>query len=201
MVLRQLHVAAAVMVLLWAPNLAGGDEVRYIEQNGVLYRQTQRVVQRPVVETRTVETTRTVYREELTTEMRESARTYWTPVTEYRCESYIANRWNPFVTPCVAFRMVPRTCWQCRTETVKVPVTCRRLVPVTETVRRPVTSCRMVAENVTSRVAVRSPVPIATSVAVQPASLARYEQIGGVARLDKDPPRRGVSTAWRPAIR
>ena len=95
MVLRQLLAAAAALVFLCGPGLAGGDEVRYVEQNGVLYRQTQQVVQRPVVETRMVETTRTVYREELTTEMRETPRTYWTPVTEYRCESYIANRWNP----------------------------------------------------------------------------------------------------------
>ena len=75
--------------------------------------------------------------------------------------------------------MVPRTCWQCRTETVKVPVTCRRLVPATETVRQPVTTCRMVAEEVTSRVAVRGPAPAATTVAAQPASPARYEPIGG----------------------
>jgi hypothetical protein len=201
MVLRQLLGAAAGVLLFLGPSLAGGDEVRYVEQDGVLYRQTRRVVQRPVVETRMVDTARTVYREELTTEMRETARTWWTPVTEYRCESYIANRWNPLATPCVAFRMVPRTCWQCRTETVKVPVTCRRLVPVTETVRRPVTSCRMVPEEVTSRVVVRSPLPIATTVVAQPASPARYEAIGGVARLDRDPPRQGVSTAWRPATR
>lgn len=195
MVLRT-HFGAIAAVLFLGIGWACGDEVRYIEQGGTLYRETRRVVQRPVVETRIEETKRTVYREEVVTEMRETARTCWTPTTEYRCEPYVVNRWNPFATPAWAFRMVPRTRWDCRTETVKVPVTCRRLVPATETVRRPVTTCRMVAQEVVSRVAVRSPTALASSpLRPRPAPVFRDEQIGGVARLDKDPPRH----AWRQA--
>ena len=97
---------------------ADAEDPRYVQKDGTLYRETRQVVQRPVVETRVEETTRTVYREELSTEMREEVRTYLTPVTEYRCEPYLANRWNPLATPYLSFRMVPRTCYQCRNETV-----------------------------------------------------------------------------------
>ena len=202
MVCRRLLAATAVIWFL-CPGRSPADETRYVRQAGTLYRETRQTVQRPVVETRIEESTRTVYREELSTELREEVRTYVDPVIEYRCEPYLVNRWNPLATPYLAYRMVPRTRWQCCSETVRTPVTCRRLVPVTETVRRPVTTCRMVSEERTTRVAVSvaSPAaaPIAAMAARQPAATVRYEEIGGVARLDKDPPRQGIRAAWRPS--
>jgi hypothetical protein len=198
MVLRQLLAAAAVVGLL-TPRGSRGDDARYVQQGGTLYRETRSVVNRPVVETRMQETTQTAYREEVTTQMRPTCRTYWTPVTQYHCEAYLANRWNPLAIPYLAYRMVPQTHWECRAETVQTPVTCRRLVPFSQKVCHPVTVCRMVPEEVTTRVAVRGPTPTVASVAPQPAAPTRYEQIGGIAILDKDPPREGVSTAWRPS--
>jgi hypothetical protein len=191
--------ATAAMVLLAGARLAGGDEVRYVQEGGVLYRETHRVVQRPIVETQTQETTRTVYREQATTEMRDTVRTCWTPVTEYQCEAYVANRWNPLATPYLTYRMVPRTRWECRNETVKVPVTTRSLVPETQTVRKPVTVCRMEKRALIDRVAVGRPASSSQSVVSQPPAATVYQQIGGVARLDRDPPREGISTAWRPS--
>jgi hypothetical protein len=192
----QLLAAALITCLVYTPS-AGGDEVRYYEKDGVTYRETRQVVRRPVCETQLRPSTQTVYREEQTSELRETQRTWWSPVTEYRCEAYWVGRWNPLVEPCLAYRMVPRTRWEQRTEVVQVPVTCRRLVPETRTVQVPVSTRRMVDEEVITRVAVggvRSAAPVVLSPTP---TVSRPERVGGVARLDKDPPRQGVSTAWR----
>lgn len=194
MAVHRLLAAAGVMLL---GGVAVADDVRYVQEGGTLYRETRRTVQRPVVETRTQEVTRTVYCEQVTTETREQVRTYYTPVTEYVYESYVANRWNPFATPYVAYRTVPRTRWECRTETCKVPVTCRRLVPRTETVQQPVTTLRMASEEVVSRTAVSGPATVAASSPGQPAGAPRQE-IGGIARLDKGSPWGSAATASRP---
>jgi hypothetical protein len=195
---RQLLAAAVITCLVGTPP-AGGDEVRYYDQDGVTYRETRRTVLRPVCETQLRPSTQTVYREEQTSELRETQRTWWTPVTEYRCEAYWAGRWNPFVDPYLSYRLVPRTCWENRSEVVQVPVTCRRLVPETRTVQVPVTTRRMVTEEVITRVAVGGG-PSATTAILSPTpTVSRPERVGGVARLDKDPPRQGVSTAWRRA--
>ena len=192
----QLLAAAVITCLVCTPS-AGGDEVRYYEKDGVTYRETRQVVRRPVCETQLRPSTQTVYREEQTSELRETQRTWWSPVTEYRCDAYWVGRWNPLVEPCLAYRMVPRTRWEQRTEVVQVPVTCRRLVPETRTVQVPVSTRRMVDEEVITRVAVggvRSAAPVVLSPTP---TVSRPERVGGVARLDKDPPRQGVSTAWR----
>ena len=202
--------AATLVLSLNGWTSALGDEVRYYEKDGVTYRETRRVVQRPILETQTRESTRTVYREEYTTQMRESVRKRWTPVTEYRQEAYWVNRWNPFAQPYVAHRYVPRTRWEQSTETVKTPVTCRRLVPETQTVRVPVTTQRLVNEETITRVAVGgSPtrnVPWTAPSSTTPSSMARLVPvpkesgpIGGTARLESDPPRQGTNTAWRPS--
>jgi hypothetical protein len=192
----QLLAAAVITCLVGTPS-AGGDEVRYYEKDGVTYRETRQVVRRPVCETQFRPSTQTVYREEQTSELRETQRTWWSPVTEYRCEAYWVGRWNPLVEPCLAYRMVPRTRWEQRTEVLQVPVTCRRLVPETRTVQVPVSTRRMVDEEVITRVAVggvRSAAPVVLSPTP---TVSRPERVGGVARLDKDPPRQGVNTAWR----
>jgi hypothetical protein len=193
---RQLLAAAVVVCLVGAPS-AGGDEVRYYEEDGITYRETRRIVRRPICETQMRQSTQTVYREQRSSELRDTCRTWWSPVTEYRCEAHWVGRWNPFAEPYMAYRMVPRTHWECRTEVVQVPVTSRRLVPETRTVRVPVTTRRMVTEEVISRVAVGGWRPGTPPILSPTPTSSRPEQIGGVARLEKDPPRQGVSTAWR----
>jgi hypothetical protein len=194
---RLLLAVLAITGLVSAPS-AGGDEVRYYDQDGVTYRETRRVVLRPVCEAQLRPSTQTVYREEQTSEVRETVRTWWSPVTEYRCEAYWAGRWNPLVEPYLAYRMVPQTHWESRTEVVRVPVTCRRLVPETRTVQVPVTTRRIVTEEVITRVAVNGGGSATPPVLSPTPTLAEPVQVGGLARLDrKDPPREGVSTAWR----
>lgn len=187
----------ATASLAWsaAPSFAQADDVRYYEENGVTYRETRQTVTRPVYETELRTSTQTVYRDEPSCEVRETVRTSWTPVTEYRCEAYWAGRWNPFVDPYLAYRMVPQARWEARTELVQTPVTSHRLVPETRTVQVPVATQRMVTEERITRVAVGRTSPAVLSPTPTPSG----QQIGGLAQLDKDPPRQGVSTAWRPS--
>ncbi len=195
-----------------AANEVGAGEVRYYEQNGVTYRETRQVVQRPVYETEMRPTTQTVYRQEQVTETRETTRTWWSPVTEQVCEAVWMGRWNPFVEPYIVYRPTTRTRWEARTETVQAPVTVSRWVPQTQTTEVPVTVQRMVPEEVVSRVAVgtrgvptvasRAASPFASSggaLAPIPRPMPTAGPVGGVARLDNDPPRQGVNTAWRPS--
>ncbi len=196
MPVRQLS-AATVLALLLGPGLAAAEEVRYYEKDGVTYRETRRIVQRPVTETEIRQSTQTVYRQQRSSELREQVRTWWSPVTEYRSETYLIGRWNPFVQPFLANHLVPRTRWEQRTEVIQVPVTTCRLVPEVRTVEVPVTVRRWVPEEVVTRMAVRGQSPGTLAPLLPSPTLTPREEIGGVARLDNDPPRRGVSTAWR----
>ena len=187
-------VAAALTALMAGTVSARADEVRYYRENGVTYCETRRTVQERVPQSRMEERPETFYREQFTTEMRQTTRTHWTPRTEYRREAYWVGRWNPLVEPYVAYRYVPRTCWEMHNEVVQVPVTTRRLVPETRTVRRPVASWRTVQKEVVDRVAVRG-----SAAHGQAAAVARHGPIGGISRLDGHPPRYGTATAWRPS--
>jgi hypothetical protein len=136
--------------------------------------------------------------------MRETTRTYWTPVTEYRWEAFWVGRWNLLAEPYLAYRYVPHTHWEQRVETVEVPVNVRRLVPETRTVRRPVAGFRTVEREAVSRVpvganrALSDDAQIARSAAPSsPPAVAQRTEIGGISQMDNDPPRYGTATAWR----
>jgi hypothetical protein len=198
---------------------ARADEGRYVQENGILYYDVYRSVPRTVTETATRQTTQTVYKEQLNTETRDVTRTYWCPVTTYRAETEMVGKWNFFIEPYYETRWVAETRWAPRSETVKMPVTCRKLVPETQNVQVPVTTQKVVCENVlVSRVMVNGAAPItpgiigplprptAQTLPVQ-TTLPQYQpaqsgaQIGGVARLNQDPPRYSTSPATPPATR
>jgi len=189
---------ALVAVLGPMASLVAAQQVRYVEENGVTYRETRRTGYRTVCTTEMRPSQRIVYREQRETQSREVTRTWWTPVTECRWEAQWVGRWNPFAQPYLVYRPVERTRWEQRTETTQVPVTVRRLVPETQTVQVPVTIRRMVPEEVVTRVAVSSPARLGPSPGTRLGS-SSDGPIGGVARLDRDPPRQGVRTAWRPS--
>ena len=148
------RIAVALYAALACAGSVCADEVRYYEKNGVTWCETRRTVEDRVPVSRMEERTETVYREQFTTELRDTTRTAWTPVTEYRWETFWVGRWNPLAQPYLAYRYVPHTRWEMRTETVKVPVNARRLVPETRTVRRPVGSFQTVKREVLSRMPV-----------------------------------------------
>jgi hypothetical protein len=204
---RQL-LAATLFASLLGAGSTPAEEVRYYEKNGVTWCETRRMVDQRVPESRMEERAETVYREQFGTEIRSSTRTYWTPVTEYRWESYWVGRWNLLAEPYLAYRYVPHTHWEERIEVVNVPVNVRRLVPETRTVRRPAAGFRTVRREMVSRVPVgagralgdgtliaRSTLPAA------PPAVAQRTAIGGISRMDNDPPRHGTATAWRASTR
>lgn len=192
-------VAAALAASLVGVAYARADEVRYYQQGGVTYCETRRTVDQRVPQSRMEERTETVYCEQISTEMRDTTRTYWSPVTEYRWESYWVGRWNPLAEPYLAYRYVPRTHWEMRTETVKVPCLTRRLVPETRTTHRPVAGFRTVQKEVVNRVAVSQLPPGSPFVPSQTPTLAQRGEIGGISRLDDSVSRYGAGTAWRPS--
>lgn len=215
MLIRQLAVLATVTSVL-SCSFTRADDVRYYEKDGVTYRETRQTIQRRIPEVNYEERSQTVYREECVTQLKDTVRTYWTPVTEYQLQQRLVGRWNPLVRPYFEYQNVPVVRWECRSDVVQVPTACRQLVPETRTTRTPVTSWRTVEEEVISRVAVgtrpSSNSALATTspsstqsilagplVPVQIPDSARREEIGGLSRLDNDPPRQGTGTAWRSA--
>lgn len=175
------------------------EDVRYYQEDGVTYRETRRTVRRPVSQTTVKPIQRTVYRQQWVEQTKPCTRTRWTAVTECRWEPRLVGRWNPFVQPYFEYRLVPRTQWRAETETVDVPVRRCELVPVTQTVEAPVTECRIVEEEIVSRVAVGGGPPALPAQNKSPPLVARRQPIGGVARLENDPPRLGAGAAWRPS--
>ncbi len=192
---------SAGLLLAGAKVLA--DDVHYYEQNGITYREVRRTIEERVPETTLQQCARTVYRERATTETRDTLRTCWAPVTEYRWQARWVNCPSPFAPPYQVLEYVPCIRWQCRTEVARVPVQCSRLVPETEMVQTPVTTYRTVRRDVVNRVAVSGlyAQPILARSPTAPldyARVARREEIGGLSRYENDPPRYGMQPAWQP---
>jgi hypothetical protein len=176
-------VAMGLIASLLSPAMSAAEDVRYYNENGVDYRETRRVVTRPVTETEWTEKEKTVYREEYSTEVSEASRVVHVPVTEYRWEARWKGLWNPFGRPYMVQELVPYTRFEAREEVVRTPVTQRHLVPETRVVRVPVTRRYMREEEVINRVAV-TPRDAKSGVEVA----RRPQGIGGVENL-AEPPR------------
>jgi hypothetical protein len=217
----KLFAAALLSSAVSLPAMAA-DQVTFFEKDGVTYQETRRTVSRPVTELSYGQQAQTVYRERLSSGTQDVVRTYQTPVTEYQPATRMVGRWNPFVRqPYYEQRQIPVTRWETRSEVVKVPCTKRELVPETNTVQVPQYTTRMVQDEVISRVAVgvRPNTSVAaapstsigghvagTPVPASPAPLvagapARATPIGGISKLDQDPPRVGDNVQWRGARR
>jgi hypothetical protein len=137
-----------------AQQVAAGSNVRYYEENGVTYKETHQTFQRQIPETQLQPQSRTVLRGQWKTDTHDIVRTVQVPITEYKMEVYYPNRFNPFVQPTPAYRYVPVTRYEARTEVTKVPVARYEATPTTETYHVPVTTYRTVPESSTHRVAV-----------------------------------------------
>lgn len=197
MTVKRPFIAAVIMAAFAVP--AGADETRTVtDANGQTWREVHRTIQQPVTETQCLERQRVVYQETCDVQMCDTVRTYTVPVTEYRWESYWKGRYNPFVQPYLAQRLVPYTRWETRTEAVKVPVTRRQVLPVTQTVKVPYTTQRVENHDVVVSRQLISPNPTAVAASPTPAAPA----IGGVARFspdDRRPPKTGTSPAGLPS--
>ncbi|MEX2140389.1 MAG: hypothetical protein WD894_14085 [Pirellulales bacterium] len=161
----------------WA---AGQTSVEIVEEGDVRYQVTKQVIQRPVSKTEWDEKQQTVYRERYDTQWQTNYRTYLTPVTEYRQELYLANRWNPLATPYWTYRYVPVTRWEARQEPYSVPIAQRTWVPEQQTVRIPRTTTLMATEEHVSKMVIGTATgggPMGTSPQT---AVARQETFGGV---------------------
>lgn len=192
-------VAAIIMTAQVAVGWVYADDVRFVEQNGVTYRETRQIVQRPVTEITHQPTDRTVYREQLRTDMQNAVQVYSVPITEWRAEAYWRGRWNPFVQPYLAQRYVPYTRWETRTVNAQVPVTRREVVAEVRTEHVPVVTQRMINDEVVQRVAVSGSPSGNDPFASPTTQLARRDQIGGISRLDGIPPKQVSTGGWRPS--
>jgi hypothetical protein len=183
----------AVSIVSISQPAAGQTTTKYEVDGDTLYRVTKQTVPRPISKTEWDEHQQTVYREQYNTEWQTNYRTYMTPVTEYRQELYLANRWNPLATPYWAYRYVPVTRWEVRQEPYSVPVAQRSLVPEQRTVHVPRTTTQIAMDEHISRVAV-GPAASSGTLSTNPTAVARRDFIGGT-KLENDPP----SVGWQPA--
>jgi hypothetical protein len=154
------------------------------EENGIVYRVTKQIIQKPISKTEYDQQQQTVLRERYDTQWHTNYRTYLTPVTEYRQELFLANRWNPLAMPYWTYRYVPVTRWESRAEPYSVPVAQRTLVPEQQTVHVPRTTTQMATEVHESKVALGPASSGGWTAAGTGTSVARREVVGGVKKLD-----------------
>lgn len=197
--MRAITVSTILFTVGFSATIYGeAGDVRFYEEDGVTYRETRVRVRRPVSETRYEERQETVYRPRYTTDIRDATQTYYAPVTRYQWEARWHGWWNPFQDPYVAYHLVPYTYWQTRQQTIQVPQTKSEWVPETRTVRKPITTLRFVEKEEVSRVAV-NPQPRRSTASSAPAVAQGVQKpIGGVARLEGDPPRHGTGDVVGP---
>jgi hypothetical protein len=87
--------------------------------------------------------------------------------------------------------------WETRAEVVKVAVPRRQVVPVTTTIKVPMTTERVVEQDVVVSRTIVGGTPTTDPFAGQTQVAGASQQIGGIARLDRDPPRRGSAEVDR----
>ncbi len=153
MIRRKTSFLALAAVAMAAP-AALAQDVRYYSENGIQYRETTHVSQRPISETTYQPHETTGVSPRYTTDMQESVRTYQVPITEQQWVPGLQRTWNIFAPPVLSYRLMPVTRWETRTETVRVPVTKVEYVPTKHVQHIPVTNTRIAEERVVRREAI-----------------------------------------------
>jgi len=197
------------------PPTSAEEGVRYYAKDGLMYCETRIKLRHPVSEMKYKELKQTYYRDQYVTELKPIVRNTYVPVTTYAWQPEIVGKWNPFESPYVSYRPVPKVSWSVQPQTVQVPVTRRVTIPETRTTRVPQTNLRYEEREYVRRVPVGPAPTRATGPQTQSATGAetngagpqlqrvyrppdntsnQREVFGGVARLETDPPRFGVGT-------
>lgn len=199
--LNQRYRVTFIALLLFgcAISKAGLLPSRALGQNA--YEYTERV---PVAQVQMERREETVYTTKPVESVQSHYRTVLEPVTTLCCEPRLHNWWNPLTGPYVSYHMTPRTHWQPRTERVETRVTRYQYIPETRIVERPVrrlgfANRRVIANNtVPSRPQpriVQRTAPSQVPIVVSPQRVARHPSIGGLHRLDNDPPRQAMPSS------
>jgi len=150
-----------------APPLAAqAPQVRFFQENGVTFRETREVVDRPVTQVKTEERKQTVLQPQTVSQVHSYQYQYYEPLTTYRWQAELHGRLNPFIQPYYAWRLVPVTQWQPRTGTVQYPQVCQQWVPAEQTVQVTTRELGFQKEERVSRVAMATPTPAGPSTAV-----------------------------------
>ena len=161
---------------------------------------TAQTVNRPVTETHLEQRESVVYRPRVTTELRDTPQTTPLVVTEYHWTPVYRRSWNVFAPPYLTYEWLPQTHVETRTDIVKTACTRSEYVPEKVTQQVPVTTQSYVPEKIVTHSYVGRAPNAAASVAVQNTAPADQSgvSIGGISKMDSDPPRGG--TAWRPGV-
>ena len=174
--------------LFYLSNTATAQDSVY-GQNGSNYQNVTQTLRTPVAATHMEEQEQTVYRQQIETQIYKSQRNVLVPITEYQWTPKMHGRLNPFRPATVSYSLVPQTRWQMHTQTVQTPVTRTQWVPEKRLVQIPVTTLRIEnREQLVRRPAAAQSVPL-----VRQAMAISSNTIGGVARMESDPPRHGSS--------
>ncbi|MCO8121831.1 hypothetical protein NHH03_08795 [Stieleria sp. TO1_6] len=144
---------------------------------GDVYRKVTRSVVTPVVDERIERQETLVYRPETVKETRPEYKTTYLPVTEVKWRPVVQGRWNLLRQPTVAYRQVPETRWEARTEVVERTTMHTRYVPEKRTVEIPHRQVRYENRQHTELelVARAMPQPTIPSSNVDPAVVARLQ--------------------------
>ncbi len=144
----------ALALAALATPAAFADDVRYFEENGIQYRETTQVIQRPITETKYQPHETTSASPRYTTDMQETVRTYQVPVTEQQWVPGLQRTWNVFAPPVLSYRLMPVTRWETRTETVRLPRTKVEYVQTKQVQHVPITNTRIAEERIVRREAI-----------------------------------------------
>lgn len=136
-------VAGASMSLTTSVTAQEGGELHADPATGIVYRKQIRQVQRPVSEVQMKTREQTVYTPKAVVETKPVARTSYVPVTTMMLRPHLEGRWNPFRQPTVAYRHVPETRWEARSEVVHQTETRVKWEPETKLVQVPERTLRM----------------------------------------------------------
>lgn len=173
----------AMMTTGWAQAPASAlpptSEFHVDPQTGDLYRKTTRIVQRPIIEERIEREERTVYRPETIKETRPEYKTTYLPVTKDKWVPYMQGRWNLFRQPTVAYRKIPQTRWEARSEVVQRTTTKTRWIAEKRTIETPHQFVRYEPTTQTDvELVARALAPPRIGTGVDPAIAARLRPLG-----------------------
>jgi hypothetical protein len=187
-----IRLLASSLILSSLASWVVADDVRTFDEDGIKYQETTQVVQRPITETRYEPREYTSYREKYTTDMQDVQRTYQVSVTRQEWVPGYQRTWNIFAPPVLSYRLLPVTRLETRTESVRIPVTKREMVPEKLVRQEPVTNTRMAQEKHIHRVAVGT-----VQDPNSPLVANRNDAAGGT-KVNDDQPRNTGAVDWEP---
>ncbi len=153
------------------------------------------------METQTV----TTYREQYGTSLQDQVRLTYEPRTTYAWQRRQRGWWNPFARPHSTYELTPHTRWVPLWEQTRMPISTRRLIPQTRVVQRPVTilGFKDEGDSRVTRAELAQDEQLAQAAPDETgwhAGRSKQTPVGGIARLEDDPPRADTrldAEGWR----